>query len=67
MALGLTETLTEISIRNSFWGERWGRRVRLTTSPPSVSQLCKISGIFEVSQTYGPPLPVVGTALLFFN
>jgi hypothetical protein len=22
MALGLTETLTEISIRNSFWGER---------------------------------------------
>jgi hypothetical protein len=39
MALGLTQPLTEMSTRKCFrWAEH-GRCIRLTTSPPSVSQL----------------------------
>jgi hypothetical protein len=37
MVLGLTEPLTEMSSRKCFWEVEHGRRVRLTTSPPSVS------------------------------
>jgi len=34
MALGSTQSLTEMSSRNIFWG-KGGRCVRLTTLPPS--------------------------------
>jgi hypothetical protein len=65
MALRLTQPLTEMSARKCFWGLERGLRVRLTTVPPSVSQLSRQCGILNVSQSYRPSRPVTGIALLF--
>jgi hypothetical protein len=47
MALGLTQPLTEMSTRKCFCGAERGQRVRLTSSPPSVSRISLFLCVFN--------------------
>jgi hypothetical protein len=66
MALGLTQSLTELRTRKCCSGVDRGRRIRLSASRPSVIRVFRQWGILNIiSQPYRPPRPVTGIALLF--
>jgi hypothetical protein len=52
--------------QGSFWGVKDGRRLRLTTSPQSVSRFPRKCESLDISQSYRSALPLTGIALPFY-
>jgi hypothetical protein len=65
MVLGFTQPLTEMTYRNVTVGVERGRRVRMTTSPPSVSILTRNCVSVDISQPNLSLRPVTRIASLY--
>jgi hypothetical protein len=64
VVIGSTQPLTEMSTRISL-RVKGGRRISLTTWPPSVRRILRKCGGFDYSQPYGTSRSLAGVALLF--
>jgi hypothetical protein len=65
-ALGPTQPLIEW-VPRIFLGVKSGQHIRLTTSPPSVSQLTRKCGSLGISQPHKPPQTVIEKAFFTFT
>jgi hypothetical protein len=66
-ALEVDPTSNRNEYQEFSWSAKSSRRIRLTTSPPSVSRLSTKCGILDVSQPFTPSWLVKIIALLYYE